>query len=646
MDENDYLLNLWTTTAENLFFDEEIDHYFIHLQKLRFLSIQLNNEFDFDSHLLKIVIDLLLPILKRYANSLSSNSIQSIEKALNISHVLCDLENDILIYFSDDRSVLETAIKQINKVFFTTLCLNISVVWKVILIKILKYDIKTIHSTLPDYAHFITEIESFQLCNGKDVILESINALKLAINNIIDTMIENCDNSSADFLIKILKIQLIQHLTYGIYQFNEKETSSGLLTFLTKGQNGNTPLISLFRDLKLTDGTLSVLYDFYKMNNNCGQFLTDMLKYRSVSFENDDWNQLLNQIDLFDPFEISTSHGDNRMDKEEFEQGNFLRGFDTELDLRNSQKNSILNNKDIEDRISCESGIIVRYKQTIRNHFKISITNEKHFHEYLLNVIDSYYDIILENKMGEGVCRKYISTMRALLTLVLNYTPNLELFIKYYYAPKLLKRIITYQNVWIHNFNTSENFDRTLINMLPKEIKSPLVNITREFILQFNNPEHWEKPDCEFSGVYLKGSEYSFSLPTMKPVFPNEEFRNKWTHVLSGIDRNSSAKTLDQSIHIIEMSSPFIDATGRQVTIVLPITLASILYCFNEVDIRDISDIKKILNIKKSEEKQIVRGLKTLLKHNLLVKINSTFKLSIYPIPIEALDKDAILRIV
>ncbi|CAB4254539.1 similar to Saccharomyces cerevisiae YBR259W Putative protein of unknown function [Maudiozyma barnettii] len=646
MESNDYLLHIWTETVENLFFDEKSSNYFNHLKKLRYISVQLNNKYKFDEYIWNVVIDSISLIVKRYSNNLNADNLQGIENSLDIFNVFFDLKNEILIYFSKDKSILDNSTKKIEKIFCTNLNLNISMIWNVILLKILNYDnICSTHSSLLNYTRLITYIESLKSSNQEDVAVVSVEALELAINNIINSMIENNENCDSSFIIKILKIQQIRDKIYHIYQIDGDGIQPYLIKYLENDRNENVSLINLLKDSKLTDETLSILYRFYQIRRNSNQFLADMLKYRSVEFENNNWNELLNKIDLFDTFETKISSMYHEKYNKQFEKDTSLEVYKNKFNFKHSQMISVMNKNDTEDHPNIASKIIDQYRQALRNNFKASIENAQLFYESLLVVLDSYYDTTLESGSKCGFRIDFMSTTYALSMLVLNYTPDLELFIKCYYAPKLLKRMITYQNIWISEYSTLNSFDSILIDMLPNKIGRPLINMITQFVQTFKKPEPLEDTNCEFYGTYLKGAEYSFSLPTTKPLFPDCHLKSKWEKILSGPEGMSSGKSLDQSIHIIEMSSPFLDTIGNPVTLLLPINLASILFCFNKVDVRDISDIKRLLNVERSEENQIVFGLKALLKQKLLLKKNSTFKLNIVDIPVESLDKDGILRI-
>lgn len=644
MTNDDILINDWTNLLKCTLHDNSASQSLL-WEQLKEISVEMNAKWAYDSVKKDQIFSIIKLSFSEYISAISTVDFSSTDSGMYtrlftvIELIFFKLKQDILVNFTKDVKHIDMLINELERFFY----IDSTFPFAKLIERMLLLLVVTNENMVDVYLGFIIDIiDKKFILFGNDKKKYEIT-IEYILNNVSVSLIneiEKCKKKGVKYILQILlhceTFKYISGQLLPTYEIPET------LQDLFNDHIGD--INKLFHNLKgtkLTSSTLSILYDYFHSLNLDTEFDDAFLKHRLISIYNDNWNSLLNDIDLSDTYEYNPlikniSLLDNMENgKTTGKPSNVDNDFITPNFLH-SEQNSNLNYNTI---------FLENLKDEMRTKFKQSILDITRFHKGLSDVINSYYSIIDSFNFDVTQFENFRDTTYALLMLVLNYTPNLSLFIRNYYTPQLLRRIAIYQSDWIVGYKIPNGFDYILINMLPKVLRRILENVAATATKKLQTPQTIPELNCQFSGIFFKKTDFYFDLPKSLPILPNKHYLEFWKKASNKESLNLPNRNLVGSIHFAEMESPFKDKNGNSITIKLPMNMACILLCYNKKEILSIDEITYQLNIKKDQERILLKCLQTLTRNKLLLKNKSKFKLNDAPIESKRLNSDKSLRI-
>lgn len=631
----------WINCIDNIFHDEGLHVNDVTLKKLEYASGSLAKTTDGNMKILQELISELRLTIKEYVSGLIGSQISIL---IDFQEFLSRFKDNILIFFNISDQLVTEISKAVGDSFYHNLTLKYDIILKHIINELMTFTSEEIEHTLQFYTTTL-----FKTMRYKDIEVHNIRRIIFeSLESVVKQILKESERSS-NFIEFIMKFQIMVNLIVENFDIKDRKILPLMqMRFGSDIENSLKSLLELQNDKKLKTATLESINNCCKMAKlSDDRFVSLLLKYRSIKYTKDNWNALLNRIDLLDTFEESqmkrlvsyhTNTNNTNYDQIQIDDDNML--------------NNIIHGDEVLQKycffanFSTNSMAVDRYKRILRENFRESVHDIRGFHEGLSKVVDSYLETVQKNYELTNNNINFDQTMYALLMLILNYTPEVKLFIAEYYAPRLLKRIMFSQSSIVDNTIKSTKFEFFLIFMLPRETRCILISLMQKSVTDIQNPVYIDSINCNFSGIFLQESNYSFNLPKSDPIFPNKKFKDTWYTNIIAVEQRQRTMKFDQNMHIIEMTSPFLGACNEPVKLILPMNAASILYCFNESNTQGIHEIEVKLNITKNQETQLVRSLKFLIKYGLISKKGPFFTLRSTTIPSELLDENNILRLI
>lgn len=629
----------WIKCISNIFDDNGVHVNDVTLKRLEQVSAKLTK---ISTYQIRIFQDLILQLqlgLEEYSSTLVDPEISIL---VEFQEFIYRFKDEILPYFLESDQCIAKTLNSLEDYFYDNMTFNYVAIIRQIVYKLVTYTLDDIKFNVQLYTTTL-----FKIFNHKGI--EYIHS-RITLSNSLDSAIKQILDESEgrkDFVEFIMIVQTVVNLIIESFDIKERKLPSLIqIYFGFNGEAALKKLLELQNDKKLKTATLESINQFCKTAKiSDDRFVTLLLEHRSIEYRNDDWNGLLNRIDLVDTFEENPSRKMWTDQRNRNVQNYDDNGSDNNTLNTFMNGNEMVHNDHKLVNFSTNSKAVDRYKRTLRTKFRKSVEDIRGFHKGLSEVVDSYLETVNKNNRSTKDDGIFDQTMYALLMVILNYTPDIKLFIAEYYAPRLLKRLMFSQSNISNSTINTNNFENILSSMLPKEVQDILTSLNQKFAASIQNPVYIDDINCDFSGIFLQGTKYSFSLPKFEPIFPNTEFKDIWCVNILDVEKNQWDMKFDETMQIVEMTSPFLGTSGEQVKLILPMSAASILYCFNESNIQNITDIKLKLNITTIQETQLVRNLKLLMKYSLISKRGSLFTLRTAAIPLEWLDGKNVLRL-
>lgn len=576
--------------------------------------------------------------LQVYAKNLKNGAINTYDHIdlCRRSSIKFQMLNSLLFdYFLRDRQRCTNDIENIEVHFYMHLNFDFSTILHQELLLSIMSASDTLSSTMMTIINILKMLEMFQIQKSYDPVINISHVLDSSTKKVLKSIDMPSQSSAPEppilMLLRLYNIifQILERL-----RMLNVEFPTSLKAKLQQTFDNPVQMIETLNNVKLSSRTVTILIRHYQSENKMTSFVTEFIRQRCFSFEENDFNSLLNNIDLSDTFEFNpvVKNLSIRCDL----------SFNTdktpkELPLFSKEAQSCCSDSAMRGNLNMDCKELKAIKDELRKKFKNSVTNISKFHSELNDVLASYYEISDKSVFDIRVSDELTDTTYSLLMLILNYTPNYLVFIRKYYTPRLLRRIIYYERDWFKLFNQDNNIDRMLIQMLPQKTKTSLIEL-----IEIGKQKIGLQKSNKFRGIplneiYLECSQYDFSLPNSLPIFPDKSFNDAWQGMVKKGKSDTRGTHLTQSLHIVEISSPFKNEQFLPVRIKAPMTLASILLCFQEQDSIAISDIKEKLHVTRSQEPILVNGIKTLIKYELLRKSGPFVKLRMNLIPISSL---------
>ncbi|KAG0667940.1 hypothetical protein C6P45_005215 [Maudiozyma exigua] len=628
----------WIKCISTIFDDNGVHVNDVIFKRLEHVSAKLTKNSTYHIGIFQDLILKLQSVLEEYSTLVGLEIFILVE----FQEFLYRFKYEILPYFLVSDQCVAKISNSLENSFYDNMNINYVAIIKQIIYKLVTCTLDDIKVNVKLYTTTVFKTLNY---NG----IKYINS-GIILSDSLDSAIKQILKESEgriDFVEFIMTFQTVVNLIIVNFDIKERKFPSLLhICFGFNSEGALKKLLELLNDKKLKTATLESINRFCKTAKiSDDRFVTLLLEHRPIEYTNDDWNGLLNRIDLVDTFEENPS----RKMRTDQKNGNVQSYDDNDLD--NDTLNTFINGNEMVHKdhtfknFSTISKAVDKYKCTLRTKFRDSVEDIRGFHKGLSEVVDSYLDTVNKNNRSTSDDGIFDQTMYALLMVILNYTPDIKLFIGEYYAPRLLKRLLFSQSNISNNAINTNDFENILISILPKEPQDILASFIQKFAASMQNPVHIDDINCEFSGIFLQGSKYSFSLPMFEPIFPNTKFKDIWCANILDVEKTQLDMKFDKTMQIVEMTSPFLGTSGEEVKLILPMSAASILYCFNESNIQNITDFKLKLNITKNQETQLVRNMKLLMKYGLISKRGPLFTLRTAAIPLEWLDENHVVRL-
>lgn len=633
--------NTWIKCIDDIFQDDSLHVDDVTLKRLERASTNLTRTANYSMGMLQVLMSELQLTVIEYASQLISPKISIL---VNFQEFLYRFKDEILPSFKISDQLLTEISKSVEESFYYNLTLKYDTILKQIISEVLTCTAEEIDVTLKFCTNTLFETMTYK---GIET-----NKAKVIISKSLESAVKQILKESEgrnDFIEFLMRFQIVINLIFENFDIKNKELHSLMqLCFGSNIENSLKLLLELQNNTKMKTTTLESINHYCRSHQISDEkFISLLLKYRPIEYTKDDLNGLLNRIDLVDTFE------ENPMKRlvNIYRDTHDKTCSNLHIADHHMVNSTIHGDESIEKycsvaNFSTNSKAVDTYKRILRETFRESVQNIRRFHESLSTVIDSYLETVQKNDRLTGNNINFDQTMYALLMLIINYTPDLKVFISEYYVPRLLKRLMFSQGGFFDKTVKSDNFENILISMLPRETRHILTALIQKYIAEIQKPVYIDSVNCNFNGIFLQGSDYSFTLPKSEPIFPNSKFKDTWYANIMSVEKGQWGKKFDQNMHVAKMTSPFLTASDEQVELILPMNAASILYCFNESDTLDIHDIKDKLKITKNQEIQLVRSLKLLMKYGLILKKGASFSVRLSPIHPELLDGDNILRLI
>lgn len=310
------------------------------------------------------------------------------------------------------------------------------------------------------------------------------------------------------------------------------------------------------------------------------------LKWRSVEFTNYDFEQLLASIVLSDSFgdeEDSSKHG--------------------------SYQSSLILNE-------------------LRQNFLDSVKNVPEFHTKLLNYLDltfkKNYDA-LRKAPDKGLSSEQELWIAAMVSLLLHYLPDREIFFKRYLKQGLFQQIMMLNSKFPAFHNHQACLQRILINKLHSLIPRDTYHICgllKASLDTLQDTTLMNHDETEFTKLYIPkeiASELSLKLEEdLETFWPSIYFQNEWEKQVAMY--NVHDKTLHGlfSMHILTITTPVCLANGKNLTLLVNICMASIIYLFNDSAVLSLAQIRTNLN--STGKGALMINLDKLLRYNIILE--------------------------
>ena len=540
------------------------------------------------------------------------------------------LEFLLFKYFLANKKLISADIREIEVHFYMHLNFDFTdILYQELFLYILSNK-EPLTSTVITTLDILEKIESFQIRKSYDTIVCLSNILNEAFAKVLESVNALSQRRQAESeistLIRLHKVicQIMEHAQ--IIDITFPPLLNDILELKLKNPE------NIFRDLssiKLSSHDITALISYYKSKNKFEIFRKEFMKQRSITFEENDFNNILNSIDLSDTFEFNPVLQNIELERDlsRDDRNRKIRSHLFQNDtIRRSPYAAIKGNMDMD----CNELHMI--KEEIRQNFKQSISDVNKFHSDMNEVMTSYYKITDSLNQDEKSPGEIKDTTYALLMLLLNYTPDVPMFIKKFYTPRLLMRIIYHERNWFELLNMNNNFDKILIQMLPAKVRKSIINLLELCDHQLHSSKSVASINAILHEIYIQDSQYEFKLPNSLPIFPDGVYKGEWLDRVSKGCPDSPGTHLTQSLHIVEVSSPFRNEYGQNITLKAPMTLASILLCFQTNNCLDISVIKETLHVERQQEPTLVNGIKSLIKVGLLNRSGSKLHLNLDPV--------------
>ena len=370
---------------------------------------------------------------------------------------------------------------------------------------------------------------------------------------------------------------------------------------------------SSLSNIKLTSSALVDMYHKLPSPDDFKTFKAEFLRQHSIYPGNLDWNAILNAIDLCDTFEE-----------------------DPCIDYTSSNETAAkivepITALETDDRIILRT-MINPMKRELRENFKLQIEDTPKFLCELSKVLSRVLKVYDKSLQDRHMRYEYCDLFNATLSLVLNYTPHLDTFIAKWYIPLLIRRIYKYGPIWYDDYDTPGSFDSTILRYVPGAPSRKIRKIIETMRGPIINPLRLTETGIEFSFIALDKRDFSFYIQNSGVIWPNDKFMEHWRVENAKISHEGKVLDKGSDIHYVEVSSPFQLAGGApdsSLRIRLPLSCASILYCYNDVDSLTIKELRDKLKITEECEQPFLRSLKTLVRAELLLREKSKFTLNI-----------------
>lgn len=324
------------------------------------------------------------------------------------------------------------------------------------------------------------------------------------------------------------------------------------------------------------------------------------IKWRSVEFTNNNFEQLLASIILSDSFE-----DENDSSKPE------------------SNQNSLI-------------------LKVLRQNFLDSVGNVPEFHTKLLNYLDltfkKNYDT-LRKAPDKEISSKQELWIAAMTSLILYYLPDREIFLRRYLKQGLFQQIMMLNSKFATFHNHQACLQRILIKklhiLIPREmyhirelLKAALDTLKDTTLMNDN--------ETEFTKLCISkelASELSLKAEDeIETFWPSIDFQNEWEKQVAIY--NVQDKNLHGlfSMHILTITTPIRLENGKILTLLVNICMASIINQFNDSPVLSLAVIRKNLN--STGKGALMTNLSKLLRQNIILetkKDHYTFNMGYKP---------------
>lgn len=370
---------------------------------------------------------------------------------------------------------------------------------------------------------------------------------------------------------------------------------------------------SFLSNIKLTSSALVYMYHKLPSPDDFKNFKAEFLRQRSIYPGNWGWNAILNAIDLSDTFEDDPC---------------ILYTSSNEMFAKTAEPVTIL---ETDDRILLRT-MINPMKRQLRENFKLQIEDTPKFLYELSKVLSKVLKLYDKSLKDRHMRYEYRDLFNATLSLVLNYTPQLDTFIAQWYIPLLIRRIYKYGPIWYEDYDTPGSFDSTILKYIPEVLFRKIRKLIEAMRDPIRNPLRLTETGIEFSFIALEKSEVSFNIQNSGVIWPNDKFKELWDVETTKISYMGKVVGQGSDIHYVEISSPFPSAGGDpdgNLRIKLPLSCASILCCYNDADSLTIKELRDKLKITEEYDQLFLRSLRTLVRAGLLLREKLTFSLNV-----------------
>lgn len=294
-----------------------------------------------------------------------------------------------------------------------------------------------------------------------------------------------------------------------------------------------------------------------------------------------------------------------------------------------------------------------KFVVSIRRNFQQSVKNIKQFQTDMIR----YLDFRLRKNYNE--MRKNASAslshsdhlwISAVTLLIVHYIPKRRDFLQRYLKEGLFRQILMLNSKYPRFFNHRASLQRHLIENLRVHIPMdvhPYLTLNNDALTSLDKTYRMNHNKTNFVGLYLSKHSYNeisdALMVTIDPIWPSIEFQREWTKQVDLFAAEDKILQGIFSLHSVTMSSPFRLAGGARLGLLVNLTMASIIYLFNDHDELHFREICKLLGSK--EEAAIIRELSTLEKHKVLMRKNTNyFEINDSYIPTQLVAETGVIR--